>query len=662
MAEDSSSSAATEPLAPSTATTESPSNTATATATATARPVFSLFVLPVIHEVQQQHGLRHADFRRYHGFCNARLYRLRRSLKFMYGRNNRYQKKELKLEHITDERFLFIPLIKAERSWAYAMLLKSQMESDARKRFHMQRRLKKAYKHALALANFCSSDKLVDPRTTLEAQAYKEWIHGVLWFERRAWSKAIKALTSASAIYSKLGLVCPAEQRALYSSKVDELLPSIRFCAFNLKGSNPDANINDIIASRMKQTEAAARQSLTAKFDAVLSLNRDTNSQSQNEIVWRGRTAPVKNEKLRTILTRVQQTNFELDQLRAAHTISTDSATTSTTGSADPRLEMFDQLFAEYNDAISLLKDELRGDSVHDKKGAQKSEALADTLRFLLAYISYQKLSRTIERNLILIAAAKERLPAETEAAASATVAVHDAASKPTRPDDIVRLYDIILQNLADMNELGGLDNDPEFTKELAARTLYFKTFRCFYVAESYLHMSQWREAIALYDRSSSHRANAVAHFEQCANSGQFHVRLALLKNKKNKKTNHKLQRLTRMPLTDRLDIYLQDPSLHSKKPNIITFPPDFGVVAGKPLFFDLALNAVTLPSLSHRAASKKPAAKAAPQPKQPQAAQQQQQQQQQQQAPAQPTTEQTAAPAEGVFGTVKGLFGWGKR
>lgn len=41
----------------------------------------SILVLKLIKDSQQQHGLRHADYQRYRGYCTRRVRRLRKVLK-----------------------------------------------------------------------------------------------------------------------------------------------------------------------------------------------------------------------------------------------------------------------------------------------------------------------------------------------------------------------------------------------------------------------------------------------------------------------------------------------------------------------------------------------------------------------------------------------------
>ena len=66
--------------------------------------------------------------------------------------------------------------------------------------------------------------------------------------------------------------------------------------------------------------------------------------------------------------------------------------------------------------------------------------------------------------------------------------------------------------------------------------------------------------------------------------------------------------KLEKVPLTERLDIYFEDNKLLNKSPNIVRTPLSYEPVACKPLFFDLALNHVELPSLEDKIDSKKTA------------------------------------------------------
>jgi hypothetical protein len=67
-------------------------------------------------------------------------------------------------------RFLYIPLVCAERAWALGMELKQAANTEHRKRFHLMRRLQRAVKHASELVQLCERSERCDARTRLEAQ------------------------------------------------------------------------------------------------------------------------------------------------------------------------------------------------------------------------------------------------------------------------------------------------------------------------------------------------------------------------------------------------------------------------------------------------------------------------------------------------------------
>lgn len=153
-------------------------------------------VLKVIKEAQQQHGLRHGDYQRYRCYCSRRIRRLRKVLKVTQGEKRHFKKKDITESMLKDERYLFIPLMTAERAWSYAMQLRQEANTEPRKKFHLIQRLRKACTYALKLQELCESD-VCDARTKLEAQAYVAWIHGSLQFELQLWKPAMENLKKA---------------------------------------------------------------------------------------------------------------------------------------------------------------------------------------------------------------------------------------------------------------------------------------------------------------------------------------------------------------------------------------------------------------------------------------------------------------------------------
>ena len=188
---------------------------------------FTLEVLQIVKEAQQQHGLRHGDFQRYRGYCSRRIRRLRKSLHFPQGNNRKVLPKKLQEENLTDVRFLHLPLFCAERAWYHAMQLKSEANTEPRKKFHLGSRIKKAVAYAEELAELCKSCKC-DAQTQLESQAYLSWIQAGMYFEQETWDKAMKLYTQAKTIYEKLATAFTEDSQALYMQMVEEVSPNIR--------------------------------------------------------------------------------------------------------------------------------------------------------------------------------------------------------------------------------------------------------------------------------------------------------------------------------------------------------------------------------------------------------------------------------------------------
>jgi len=97
-------------------------------------------------------------------------------------------------------RYLHIPLVNAERAWAYSLELKREVEAAPAKaaaaRRHSVRRLAKAAYWAGELAKLAAAR--CDTRSALEAEAYASWMKGMLGLEKEAdWHVAADDLKRA---------------------------------------------------------------------------------------------------------------------------------------------------------------------------------------------------------------------------------------------------------------------------------------------------------------------------------------------------------------------------------------------------------------------------------------------------------------------------------
>ncbi|XP_028395566.1 signal recognition particle subunit SRP68-like [Dendronephthya gigantea] len=564
----------------------------------------TLEILPMIKEVQQQHGLRHGDYQRYRQYCARRLRRLYKVLHFTQGTRNSVKPKRVGEDKLTDVRYLHVVLINAERAWSYAMELKLLANTEPRKRFHMLRRLGKATQHAKELKKLSESERC-DPRTKLEAQAYCCYMLGTLKFEMQQWKEALELFGEARTIYEKLGSAFSEEQQNFYQQKADEISPNIRYCAYNLDDGNVD--INELM--KMRFTPGSGAQDLLAdKLDMVISQTREKQASSLTEITWKGKSVPVKNEQVRSFILHSNESQQEVERA----------------GDFENKMAVYDQLLMECKDGLQSLKDEMKPDQ--GKSKAPKTEAHLANLEFLHSYLVYIRLTKTVERNLLMVDSLKSNFPRVllqsnyTDGSQSGT---GSSSKKITKPEDLVRIYDIILQNLTDIEDLLE-DDESTLSQRIASQKSLFKAHRCLYIAHSYLVSKKWKEATALYERvlkyaeeasslygklpNEQERISEIGELTAQAQGHMYAAHASYLLDIDD--TDEKMKGLTihDTPLQERLDVY-DDKPINMKKPNITHFPPNFEPIPCKPLFFDLASNQMQFPSLSHRMEQKKTSA-----------------------------------------------------
>lgn len=579
------------------------------------KTLYTLKVCTVVREAQLAHGLRHSDYQLYRQYCSRRIRRLRKNLDFIQGDRKNFRKKLVTPEVLRDERFLYIPLMTVERYWAYAMQLKEESQQDPRKKFSMRNKLRKAASYVAAFERLVEESEQCDARTQLEVQGYSAWLQGTVLFELAEWTgqwaRPVEYFNKALAIYSKLQGAVPEEEREVYSAKIQELEVKLRFCRHHLG----DRSATDTLLA-MRGNEA-----LGDKLDNLLASARERQASTLSEVTWKGRTLAVKHEKVRLFLLNEGLIHEELDR----------------TDEADERVRRLDKLLMECKDAIQLVRDDLKADASY-KPRQQASEGPVSPLHFLHTYLSFHRLNLTTLRNLALVQTYRRIINGDVEV---------EEGKKAPKLQDLVRLHEIIIQNLKELPNLPGLEDDVELRRSVEGQVAAHRAHRCYYVAESFLKVEKWAEALVLYQRALTYVEEARAggnlqkpvlteldQLSELIDSKKFtaHAQAILAAEAAmgaapsgtTKTAGGKEGKL----LIDRLDEYVEDPSLTSSSPQVAQVPPPMTSVSCKPLFFDLALNHVDFPSLDDKIETKK--------------------------QPAQGTG--------GLTGLVKGLWGWGSK
>ncbi|MGH0168132.1 UNVERIFIED_CONTAM: hypothetical protein FKN15_062701, partial [Acipenser sinensis] len=313
---------------------------------------------------------------------------------------------------------------------------------------------------------------------------------------------------------------------------------------------------------------------------ALITQTRAKQAATMSEVEWRGRTIPVKIDKA---------------------------------ASEETKERLYESLLSESRDAIQAVREELKADAKQRDRALDGETGKVSNLQYLHSYLTYIKLWTVVKRNesmaRVLQAKLKEPQP--------------DESKRGPRPQDLIRLYDIILQSLAELPQLLGMEDDNSFQKEVALKTLVYKAYRCFFIAQSYVLVKKWSEALVLYQRVLKYAKEVQVQAKSCnsslkdlpdvqeliteVNAETYSLQAAaILDTEDSAETPSQSQEVKdNKPLCDRLEAFHLDPSLVGKQPNLVTFPPEFQPIPCKPLFFDLALNHVAFPPLDDKVEQK---------------------------------------------------------
>lgn len=97
----------------------------------------------------------------------------------LQGNRSKVISKKLTAEIVTSPRYIILAIFEIERSWAFAMYLKTESPKSHQRIC----RLRKAASRAENLCAIGDELAVLDAKTKLEIRAYKQWIQGVLYFD-----------------------------------------------------------------------------------------------------------------------------------------------------------------------------------------------------------------------------------------------------------------------------------------------------------------------------------------------------------------------------------------------------------------------------------------------------------------------------------------------
>eukprot|EP00929_Paragymnodinium_shiwhaense_P013659 TRINITY_DN121505_c0_g1_i1.p1 TRINITY_DN121505_c0_g1~~TRINITY_DN121505_c0_g1_i1.p1 ORF type:complete len:607 (+),score=191.51 TRINITY_DN121505_c0_g1_i1:101-1921(+) len=554
--------------------------------TAPTHEPFSLGIFALIAGKQAINGLRHNDHLRYRHYCSRRLRHLYVKLKLKHGRG-KYKEAALP-DDFQDKRFLEIPLMQAERAWAYAVQVKSDNATAVQWRrsqkvfgAHRMRRAKDFSNRLEALMKIHC-----DARSQLEAEAYSAFMTGNWWLDREKWEKALEHLQKCKKTLEHLVLATSSEEtlQAL-KNKLEEIAPLIREARYNMGMMFHD-----------EEEEGSTFKGKTA--------NKDLSGFN-----YRGHGLAIPSDKLKSKLVQC----IDLFQ-----------------GMKEPAEEQSNAQIIDSYGAVSVeFNDTLK--DIHNDMIAAGADGHSDEWRMLEAFARELRICVNAERDLKLLGNHFEKF----DALGAVKLSTVDGR-KNSRPDEGMRFCELLKDSIEGLKELP--DSTDVVKTVLSAYVQIVMNCRCFLLAMCHLAMSKPLEAAALLDMlhgrvddvvlnqalhdplSRLHSYFTKLHESLPSRVSKWRCRvLAQLCEEDLQKTKKATQVTPKLAApggggeaTKKTLRTAQTEALKEMAAGI-GFPPKFQDIPCKPLLFDLAYQSIEPPNFDGKSTAKKaPAAPAA--------------------------------------------------
>mmetsp|Transcript_21376 Transcript_21376/g.24842 ORF Transcript_21376/g.24842 Transcript_21376/m.24842 type:complete len:635 (-) Transcript_21376:177-2081(-) len=580
-------------------------------------------ILQTVKNSQSQNGLKHSDYNRYRRYCAKRLKRIRKSMKFTYGKG-KFLKKPISLEtvqEIKDPRILHVVLYNAERNWAYAQSLKQEFSNTGSKNTrllqHVKRKLLKAQHWSKLLEKIAQQH--AEKKSALEAVAYAEYMNGCYQFEIENWKVALQSFSNGRNIFSELAKISDSLQKMIYEEKIEQLEQSIRYCnhKLGLKGQG----VSDLIDMKNRIHDP----SLAGKIDTILDETRKQNVGGSMEIKYHGKQIPIKNEKLITLIQKIDEGINNISKQKLEKMDVEDD------GDESSKFNAYIELFSNYDDAIRISNKE---------KEENKAIESAQQLYILLGnYFLSNKYRKVIERNRIQVGIAKSKLMKDGGIENIWTLK-KSAKSRVVTPQEIVKLYDNTLQVMKQLVDLEGSNPDFKEVKTLDIQENALRLLRLFYVicthinygklVEGYSLLFHWEQQYeALKNKQAEHSiqldkvdkelAEDIASHREKIDVLKIRTHISILNQRASEKEAltkkmgdlnlegkaiqaNTLHAIIKAQLNENRTVAPEIPD-NIETMQLTEFPPKLGLMSCRPFFLDLGYSYLAYPDVEKKAA-----------------------------------------------------------
>lgn len=368
-------------------------------------------------------------------YCTRRIHKLRKTAGFLQGKK-KFVKKEVEPENASSVRLVVtskradsswlipvlvssvhIVLFQAERCWSQFMLLKRDSASEARKKHHAIRKLKKAAQYAATLNDICQhlvqekraidsakkQKSVLDERAALETSAYAATMKGFVAFEQQDWADAANSLSEARSIYEGLAKSASSQrEELLMQAGMDSIDPNLKYSLYNLRGSGKDEDVGNLLD--MLSGSGGQNEMVQSKVQSLLSQKLSEKAHEMSSIEFRKQQIPVRNEKLVQAILRATEAEKLLE----------NAGSNSNSDEADEKLlKTYESVLAAWWEAQTLAEGDLREDELATAKvKSSKSNETTGQLKAVLSYVAFCRIMRTVDRDMVLMRGLERRLKA----------------------------------------------------------------------------------------------------------------------------------------------------------------------------------------------------------------------------------------------------------
>lgn len=291
-------------------------------------------------------------------------------------------------------------------------------------------------------------------------------------------SKACLSLSCPASIsrawISQVGRV---EDQDLFSRRVEEIEPMIRYCRYNMdspeKSRDDDARTDAGKGDTGDDGVGNRADALAARLESVVTEAREKQSKAVDSVEWRGRRVTIRSEAVREALSRADKLTGRLAKLGAGSKVSKKSSKKSSKESSkekapaqgaasEPTPKQYVKVFSAYDDALSKIAEE--ASKLQGKGSGMKMEVHRAELEALRRYAQHHKLSLMVRRYERVVRELHERKRQGGSSVRSGGAGQRDRVAEAA---DIVHVYDALLQSVRGLvaNMGGGEDAQGEATR-----------------------------------------------------------------------------------------------------------------------------------------------------------------------------------------------------